>query len=60
MRCPLPSALSVLDGLAVLVDESLVRQVDEPNGETRFSMFQTIHEFAAEQLAASGEDDAGK
>jgi predicted ATPase/DNA-binding CsgD family transcriptional regulator len=57
--CSCPSvrlSVSDLDLLAALVDESLVRQSDEASGETRFSMFQTIHEFAAEQLAASGEE----
>ncbi|MEA2529090.1 MAG: hypothetical protein QOG89_734, partial [Thermomicrobiales bacterium] len=52
----LPAAVSVLDGIADLVDESLVRQIDGPNGETRFAMFQTILEFATEQLAESGEE----
>ena len=37
-----------------LVDQSLVR-VEEVDGETRFRQLDTIHEFAREQLVATGE-----
>lgn len=48
--------LDPLASLASLVDRSLLRQ--EPwEGETRFSMLETIRGFALEQLVASGEDD---
>ena len=40
-----------LDGLASLVDKSLVRQVDSPDGQPRFVMLETIREYAAERLA---------
>jgi predicted ATPase/class 3 adenylate cyclase len=46
------AALDVLDGLAGLVDQSLVRQ-EEADGEPRFAMLFTIREFALEQLGAS-------
>ena len=46
--------VDVLDGLASLVDQSLVRQV-ETSGEPRFTMLQTIREYAVERLAESGE-----
>ena len=49
--------LEVLDGLMALADQSLVRAEDVPGG-ARFRMLDTIREFAAEQLAASGERDA--
>jgi len=42
-----------LDVLQSLVDKSLVRHGDE-----RFSMLETIRDFAAERLAASGDDAA--
>ncbi len=41
--------LDTLDGLADLVDESLLRQIDE-DGEPRFVMLETIREFAEEKL----------
>ncbi|HVF10575.1 MAG TPA: adenylate/guanylate cyclase domain-containing protein [Abditibacteriaceae bacterium] len=47
----------VLDGLASLVDESLLRQQDIA-GEPRFWMLETIREFAWARLEESGEKDA--
>lgn len=52
---PGDSDLDVLDSLAALVDQSLVRQLEQTSGEQRFGMLETIHEYALEQLAASGE-----
>jgi predicted ATPase len=68
---PLPSAgpgpeaaraadeLRALDGLAALVDHSLVQVEDaEPAGgpaEARYRMLDTVREFAREQLGAAGE-----
>jgi tetratricopeptide (TPR) repeat protein len=46
----------VLGALEDLVDQSLVQGTDI-HGEPRYSMLQTIHEFAAERLAGSGELD---
>jgi predicted ATPase len=48
-------SLAVLDGLASLVDKSLVQEVEGTDGEPRFFMLETIREYAREQLVESGE-----
>ncbi|MGH8934774.1 MAG: ATP-binding protein [Acidimicrobiia bacterium] len=45
----------VFDGVAMLADQSLVRQEDHL-GEARFLMLETIREFALEKLAESDEE----
>ena len=52
--CASESGGDVLDNLASLVDKSLVRQQEGVGGEPRFSMLETIREYAAEQAAARG------
>lgn len=47
----------VLDGVAELVDQSLLRRV-ESGDEPRFLMLETIREFAHEKLSESGEGPA--
>ncbi len=47
--------LDALDGLESLVNKSLLFQVEGPNGEPRFAMLETIHEYTRERLAQSGE-----
>jgi predicted ATPase/DNA-binding CsgD family transcriptional regulator len=63
------SGSSVLDGIASLVGKSLVRQVQAPThgtavsenelreAEPRYSMLETIREYALERLAESGEEE---
>jgi predicted ATPase len=47
--------LDLLDGMASMVDKSLMQQVEQANGESRFAMLETIREYAREKLEASGE-----
>ncbi len=51
--CPVDGDLSadVLDELGALVDNSLLAQVESIDGETRFSMLETIREYALERLS---------
>jgi predicted ATPase len=50
--------MDIVDGIASLVDHSLLQQAEGANGEPRFRMLETIHEYALEQLAASAEAEA--
>jgi ATP/maltotriose-dependent transcriptional regulator MalT len=52
----LPS-VDVLEGISSLVDHSLFRQVEGPDGEPRFVMLETIREFSTEQLKLSTEEE---
>jgi predicted ATPase len=47
--------VDVFDGISSLVDKSLLRQEEGPNGEPRFVMLETVHEYAREKLRQSGE-----
>jgi len=49
--------LEVLDGLADLVDQSLLRQAGD-HGQDRFAMLETIRVYAFERLVESGEAEA--
>jgi predicted ATPase len=45
----------LLDELSVLVENNLLRQESQADGEPRISMLETIHEYALERLRESGE-----
>jgi predicted ATPase len=47
--------LDLLDGMASMVDKSLVQRVEQAKGESRFVMLETIRDYALEKLEASGE-----
>jgi non-specific serine/threonine protein kinase len=54
------AGLDVLDGIASLVDKSLLRQRGEEDGESRFRMLDLVREFALEQLEANGWGDEAR
>jgi predicted ATPase/transcriptional regulator with XRE-family HTH domain len=43
--------LNVLDGLGALIDHSLVQQVEQADGSSRFTMLETLREYGQELLA---------
>jgi ATP/maltotriose-dependent transcriptional regulator MalT len=47
--------MNVFDGLASLVEKTLVRQIEQENGEPRFGMLETIREFSHDALSTCGE-----
>ena len=48
-------AEEAIERLVSLVEKSLVRQEDGPDGEPRFAMLETVREFGMERLRAHGE-----
>ena len=48
---------SVLDGIASLNDQSLLRPIAAAMGEPRMALLETVREYAWERLAASGEEE---
>jgi predicted ATPase/class 3 adenylate cyclase len=49
---------SLFDSLASLIDKSLLRQEEGPDGEPRFTMLETVGEYALERLEESGEAES--
>ncbi|HEY0430098.1 MAG TPA: tetratricopeptide repeat protein [Pyrinomonadaceae bacterium] len=54
---PEPKTLSidVLNGITSLVENSLLNQIEQPNGEFRFRLLEVVREYSLEQLEACGE-----
>jgi predicted ATPase len=48
--------LDILDGMSSMVDKSLMRQIEQEDGEPRFVMLETIREYGLEKMAESGEE----
>jgi tetratricopeptide (TPR) repeat protein len=48
--------ISVVDGLAALIEQSLVLRLEGELEEARFGLWETIHEYASGRLVATGED----
>ncbi|MEA2583886.1 MAG: hypothetical protein QOF33_1971 [Thermomicrobiales bacterium] len=53
-------AVSVLDGVAALVDNSLLRRDQGPSGDLRYLMLETIREYGLERLEEAGEGQAAR
>jgi predicted ATPase/DNA-binding SARP family transcriptional activator len=51
-------SIGVLDGLHALLDKHLIQQQSGAGGEPRFSLLETIREYALERLAERGEAPA--
>jgi predicted ATPase/class 3 adenylate cyclase len=49
--------IDVLEGIASLVDRSLLREGEDDQDEPRFAMLATIREYAREHLEQTGEED---
>jgi predicted ATPase/class 3 adenylate cyclase len=58
--CDPEGDLDALEGVESLVEKSLLRQEEEPGGEPRFVMLETVHEYAREKLEESGEAEGIK
>jgi predicted ATPase len=50
--------VDLLEGMASLVEKSLVQQEEGPDGEPRFRMLETIREYAAEKLEEQEKTEA--
>ncbi|HYI26069.1 MAG TPA: LuxR C-terminal-related transcriptional regulator [Thermomicrobiales bacterium] len=50
----------VLAGVSALLDASLVQRIDYAEGEPRFTMLETIREYALEQLVTHGEEHVSR
>jgi predicted ATPase len=50
--------MDIIDGIAALVDQSLLRQDEGGDGEPRFTMLETIREYALERLETCGESES--
>jgi predicted ATPase len=55
--CAEEAAPAVLEGIASLVDKSLLRTEDPSHGQPRFTMLQVVRDYALEQLDASGDTE---
>jgi predicted ATPase/DNA-binding CsgD family transcriptional regulator len=53
-------ALTILDGVSMLLENHLLRQVEQHDGEPRLLMLETLREFGLECLETSGEGAAAR
>jgi predicted ATPase/DNA-binding SARP family transcriptional activator len=52
--------IDVLEGISSLVDKNLILQQTNGDGEPRFTMLETIREYAREELERRGEAEVGQ
>ena len=52
--------LAAFDGVVVLVEHSLLRQIAGVDTEPRYRMLETVREFGLEQLTLAGEEDEAR
>ena len=50
--------IEVFDWISLLLDKSLMQQIEQRDREARFAMLETIREYGLEQLTATGEEEA--
>jgi predicted ATPase/DNA-binding CsgD family transcriptional regulator len=50
----------ILEGIASLVDKSLLRRTEQGSEEPRYGMLETVREFGLERLTESGEEGAAR
>jgi predicted ATPase len=55
--CNHDGKFDILEGLTSLVNNSLLRQEETTDGETRFGMLETIRSYALERVAESGKSE---
>jgi len=55
--CEPTFGLDAFEGIASLIDKSLLRRRTDPDGERRYWMLEPIRDFAAEQLAQDPEEE---
>lgn len=48
-------SMNILDAISSLVQKSLVQQVEDEQGEPRFTMLETLQEYASQQIEARNE-----
>jgi predicted ATPase/DNA-binding CsgD family transcriptional regulator len=55
---PVGPGIDIVDGIAALVDASLLRRQAGPGDEPRFVMLETVREYGLEALSATGQEEA--